>query len=115
MQSRLWAFTISHTAVGNRPLRTDGEGPTKEHIHAAQTIYRRFQTGQADLYPGLVSGPYIQHNRFSRMGAMHRGYISRSDAYPAMSNGIGIDGDLGLVHVRYLDWGGSGKLRVSTS
>jgi predicted SnoaL-like aldol condensation-catalyzing enzyme len=63
---------------------------TRDRIqHALDTIYEKvFNLGQADLYPGLVSGPYIQHN-------------------PLFPNGlVAIDGDLAFVHVRYLDWAG---------
>jgi len=37
---------------------------TRDRIqHALDIIYEKvFNLGQADLYPGLVSGPYLQHN-----------------------------------------------------
>jgi len=37
---------------------------TREQIqHAIDIIYNQiFNQGRADLLPGLVSGPYIQHN-----------------------------------------------------
>jgi predicted SnoaL-like aldol condensation-catalyzing enzyme len=37
---------------------------TRERIqHAVDIIYNQiFNQGRADLLPGLVSGPYIQHN-----------------------------------------------------
>jgi hypothetical protein len=36
---------------------------TREHIQHAIDIYNQiFSQGRADLLPGLVSGPYIQHN-----------------------------------------------------
>jgi predicted SnoaL-like aldol condensation-catalyzing enzyme len=37
---------------------------TKDQMrHALNVIYDQiFNQGQADLLPGLVSGPYIQHN-----------------------------------------------------
>ena len=37
---------------------------TRDRIqHALNIIYEKvFNLGQADLYPGLVSGPYLQHN-----------------------------------------------------
>jgi hypothetical protein len=56
--------------------------------HALDTIYEKvFNLGQADLYPGLVSGPYIQHNPLFRMGSMPSwATSSRPGAYPARSN-----------------------------
>jgi len=90
---------------------------TRDRIqHALDIIYEKvFNLGQADLYPGLVSGRYLQHTRFSRMGSMPSWlHSSRPGAYPARSKRVAIDGDLAFVHVRYLDWGGR-KPRVLTS
>src|SRR6202047_4305805 len=41
-----------------------GEVMTRDRIqHALDIIYEKvFNLGQADLYPGLVSGPYLPHN-----------------------------------------------------
>src|ERR1700732_4529275 len=82
---------------------------TRESIQQAlDTIYGKvFNLGQADLYPGLVSGPYIQHNPLFPNGLdAIVGYIKQAGRIPCEVKRIAIDGDLAFVHVRYLDWGG---------
>jgi predicted SnoaL-like aldol condensation-catalyzing enzyme len=107
-----WAFTISQTAVEIRRPKTEGlkeKGMAKDHIQRVlDTIYEKvFNLGQADLYPGLVSGPYIQHNPLFPNGLdAIVGYIKQVGRIPCEVKRIGIDGDLAFVHVRYLDWGG---------
>jgi predicted SnoaL-like aldol condensation-catalyzing enzyme len=75
---------------------------------ALDTIYEKvFNQGRADLYPGLVSGPYIQHNPLFPNGlAAIVGYIKKAGRIPCEVKRVAIDGDLAFVHVRYLDWGG---------
>jgi predicted SnoaL-like aldol condensation-catalyzing enzyme len=74
--------------------------------HALDTIYGKvFNLGQADLYPGLVSGPYIQHNPLFPNGLdAIVGYIKHAGRMPCEVKRVAIDGDLAFVHVRYLDW-----------
>jgi predicted SnoaL-like aldol condensation-catalyzing enzyme len=82
---------------------------TRESIQQAlDTIYGKvFNLGQADLYPGLVSGPYIQHNPlFSNGLDAIVGYIKQAGRIPCEVKRVAIDGDLAFVHVRYLDWAG---------
>jgi len=82
---------------------------TKEHVRQALgVIYEQvFNQGEADLLPGLVSGPYIQHNPLFPNGLDGiMGYIKQAGRIPSEVKRIAIDGDLAFVHVRYLDWGG---------
>jgi predicted SnoaL-like aldol condensation-catalyzing enzyme len=78
---------------------------TKNRIQQAlDTIYEKvFNQGQADLYPGLVSGPYIQHNPLFPNGlAAIAGYIKKAGRVANEVKRVAIDGDLAFVHVRYL-------------
>ena len=82
---------------------------TRDRIqHALDIIYEKvFNLGQADLYPGLVSGPYLQHNPLFPNGLNAIvGYIKQAGRIPCEVKRVAIDGDLAFVHVRYLDWGG---------
>jgi predicted SnoaL-like aldol condensation-catalyzing enzyme len=82
---------------------------TRESIQQAlDTIYGKvFNLGQADLYPALVSGPYIQHNPLFPNGLdAIVGYIKQAGRISCEVKRIAIDGGLAFVHVRYLDWGG---------
>lgn len=81
----------------------------RERIQAAiDTIYARiFNQGEADLLPGLVAGPYIQHNPLFPDGTdFICGFIKQVGKVPCEVKRIAIDGDLAFIHVRYLDWGG---------
>jgi predicted SnoaL-like aldol condensation-catalyzing enzyme len=75
---------------------------------ALDTIYGQiFNKGQSDLLPGLVSGPYIQHNPLFPNGLDGiMGYIKQAGSIPCEVKRIAIDGDLAFVHVRYLNWAG---------
>src|SRR6267154_5099981 len=82
---------------------------TRDRIqHALDIIYEKvFNLGQADLYPGLVSGRYLQHNPLFPNGLdAIVGYIKQAGRIPCEVKRVAIDGDLAFVHVRYLDWGG---------
>src|SRR5580692_6296696 len=82
---------------------------TRDHIqNVLVTIFKKvFDQGQADLMPGLVSGPYIQHNPLFPNGLdAIVGYIKKAGRIPCEVKRVAIDGDLAFVHVRYLDWGG---------
>src|SRR6266446_3727711 len=97
--------------------KAKGTGMTSDHIRRVlDTIYDKvFNQGQADLYPGLVSGPYIQHNPIFANGLDDIvGYIKQAGCIPCEVKRVAIDGDLAFVHVRYLD-GEATKPRVSTS
>jgi len=81
----------------------------REHIQRAlDTIYGEvFNQGRADLLPGLVSGPYIQHNPLFPNGLDGiMGYIKQAGRISCEVKRLAIEGDLAFVHVRYLDWGG---------
>jgi predicted SnoaL-like aldol condensation-catalyzing enzyme len=86
-----------------------GETMNREQIRAAiDTIYARiFNNGESELLPGLVAGPYIQHNPLFPDGTdFICGYIKQAGKVPCEVKRIAIDGDLAFIHVRYLDWGG---------
>src|SRR6267378_218535 len=88
---------------------TTGGLMTRDQIqHALNVIFSQvFNQGQADLLPGLVSGPYIQHNPLFPDGLDGiMGYIKQAGRIPCEVKRVAIDGDLAFVHVRYLDWGG---------
>ena len=63
-----------------------------------------FNQGQADLYPGLVSGHYTQHNPLVPDGvAGVMGFLKQMGRLRCEVKRIAIDGDLAFVHVRYLN------------
>jgi len=58
---------------------------TREKVQATiQTIYGKvFNEGRGDLLPGLISGPYIQHNpQFPNGPAPLMGYLKQVGAIP---------------------------------
>jgi predicted SnoaL-like aldol condensation-catalyzing enzyme len=75
---------------------------------AISTIYDKiFNEGQGQLLPGLVSGPYIQHNpQFPDGTDFIVRFIMQAKKVPCEVKRVAIDGDLAFVHVRYLNWGG---------
>jgi predicted SnoaL-like aldol condensation-catalyzing enzyme len=82
---------------------------TKDDLRKAiDVIYTQiFNQGKADLLPGLVSGPYIQHNPLFPNGLDGiMGYIKNAGRLPCEVKRVAIDGDLAFVHARYLDLGG---------
>ena len=98
-----------HNISSELVQKMKGKGMTRDRIqHALDTIYEKvFNLGQADLYPGLVSGPYIQHNPLFANGLdAIVGYIKQAGRIPCEVKRVAIDGELAFVHVRYLDWGG---------
>ena len=81
----------------------------KEKIKSTiETIYGEvFNKGKADLFPGLVAGPYIQHNPLFPNGtAPLMEYIKQAGNIPCEVKRMAIDGDLAFIHVHYLNWGG---------
>jgi len=81
----------------------------KEKIQEViQTLYRRvFNEGRADLLPGLIAGPYIQHNPLFPNGPEPlMGYLKQAGSIPCEIKRLAIDGNLAFVHVRYLNWAG---------
>src|SRR5271155_3616548 len=85
---------------------------TSENITAKDRVRRAlgvifdqvFNQGRADLFPDLVSGPYIQHNPLVPDGLDGvMGFLKQSGRIPCEVKRIAIDGDLAFVHVRYLD------------
>jgi predicted SnoaL-like aldol condensation-catalyzing enzyme len=78
----------------------------KDHIRKVlDVIYNEvFNQGRADLYPDLVSGPYIQHNPLVPDGlAGVMGFLKQVGGLRCDVKRIAIDGDLAFVHVRYLN------------
>src|SRR4051812_3885421 len=73
-----------------------------------RTLYSKvFNAGQADLFPGLIAGPYIQHNPLFPNGPEPlMGYLKQTRGVPCEVKRMAIDGNLAFVHVRYLNWGG---------
>ena len=68
------------------------------------TIYDQvFNEGRADLYPNLVSGPYIQHNPLIPDGVEGvMSFLKQVGRVRCEVKRVAIDGDLAFVHVRYL-------------
>ena len=78
---------------------------TKDDIRQVLDIVygKVFNQGRADLYPNLVSGPYIQHNPLVADGIDGvMAFLKQAGRVPCEVKRIAIDGDLGFVHVRYL-------------
>ena len=71
---------------------------------AVHIIYDQvFNEGRADLYPALISGPYIQHNPLVADGVDGvMAFLKQAGRVPCEVKRIAIDGDLAFVHVRYL-------------
>src|ERR1700730_9038536 len=82
---------------------------TREHIqHALDVIYNQiFNQGRADLLPGLVAGPYIQHNPLLPNGLDGiMAYIKQAGSIACEVNRMVIDGNLAFRNVLYLNWAG---------
>src|SRR5271155_1462908 len=73
--------------------------------HALDIIYNQvFNEGRADLFPALVSGPYIQHNPLVQDGIDGvMSFLKQVGRVPCEVKRIAVDGDLAFVHVRYLN------------
>src|SRR6202035_4158104 len=72
-----------------------GEVMARDRIqHALNIIYEKvFNLGQADLYPGLVSRPYLQHNPLFPNGLVAIvGYIKQAGRIPCEVKRVAIDG-----------------------
>src|SRR5258706_6416510 len=96
-------MALTPKGVTTMPLEKDN---TKTRIqHALDIIYYQvFNEGRADLYPGLVSGPYIQHNPMVADGLDGvMGFLKQAGKIRCEVKRIAIDGNLAFVHVRYLD------------
>ena len=75
---------------------------TKDDIkRTLDIIYGQiFNQGRADLLPGLITGPYIQHNPLFPDGPDGiRNYIKQVGRVRCEVKRIAIDGDLAFVHV----------------
>jgi len=72
--------------------------------NALDIVYDQvFNKGRSDLYPGLVSGPYIQHNPLVADGIDGvMSFLKQAGRVPCEVKRVAIDGDLAFVHVRYL-------------
>jgi predicted SnoaL-like aldol condensation-catalyzing enzyme len=78
---------------------------TRDRIrYALDIVYNQvFNEGRSDLYPGLVSGPYIQHNPLVVDGIDGvMSFLKQAGRVPCEVKRVAIDGDLAFVHVRYL-------------
>jgi predicted SnoaL-like aldol condensation-catalyzing enzyme len=78
---------------------------TRDRIrYALDIVYNQvFNEGRSDLYPGLVSGPYIQHNPLVADGIDGVvSFLRHAGRVPCEVKRVAIDGDLAFVHVRYL-------------
>ena len=73
------------------------------------TIYDQiFNGGRAGLLPGIVAGPYIQHNPLFPNGTeVLTAYLREVGSVPCAVKRVAIDGDLAFVHVHYLNWAGA--------
>ncbi|HEY2013505.1 MAG TPA: nuclear transport factor 2 family protein [Bryobacteraceae bacterium] len=81
------------------------QGLSRDRIrNSLDIIYDEvFNEGRADLYPGLVSGPYIQHNPSVADGIDGvMSFLKQAGRIPCEVKRIAVDGDLAFVHVRYL-------------
>jgi predicted SnoaL-like aldol condensation-catalyzing enzyme len=81
------------------------QGLSRDRIrNSLDIIYDEvFNEGRADLYPGLVSGPYIQHNPSVADGIDGvMSFLKQAARIPCEVKRIAVDGDLAFVHVRYL-------------
>src|ERR1700722_7558662 len=79
---------------------------TRDNIrHALDIVYNQvFNEGRADLFPALVSGPYIQHNPLVADGIDGvMSFLKQVGRVPCEVKRIAVDGDLAFVHVRYLN------------
>ena len=77
----------------------------KENIRKViDIIYDQvFNQGKAELYPSLVSGPYIQHNPLVADGVDGvMAFLKQAGRIPCEVKHVAIDGDLAFVHVRFL-------------
>jgi predicted SnoaL-like aldol condensation-catalyzing enzyme len=83
--------------------------PERDRIRQALEVVfdQVFNQGRADLFPALVSGPYIQHNPLVPDGLDGViGFLKQVGRVRCEVKRIAIDGDLAFVHVHYLDLGG---------
>jgi len=64
-----------------------------------RTLYGKvFNAGQADLLPGLIAGPYIQHNPLFPNGPEPLiGYLKQTGSLPCEVKRVAIDGNLAFV------------------
>jgi predicted SnoaL-like aldol condensation-catalyzing enzyme len=79
---------------------------TKDDVRRVlDIIYSQiFNQGRADLLPGLIAGPYIQHNPLVADGVDGViAFLKQAGRVPCEVKRIAIDGDLAFVHVRYLN------------
>jgi predicted SnoaL-like aldol condensation-catalyzing enzyme len=79
---------------------------TKDDVRRVlDIIYSQiFNQGRADLLPGLIAGPYIQHNPLVPDGVDGViAFLKQAGRVPCEVKRIAIDGDLAFVHVRYLN------------
>jgi len=76
---------------------------TKQKIdESIRTLYEKvFNEGRADLLPGLIAGPYIQHNPLFPDGPEPlMGYLKQAGGLPCEVKRLAIDGNLAFVHAR---------------
>jgi predicted SnoaL-like aldol condensation-catalyzing enzyme len=79
---------------------------TKDDVRRVlDIIYSQiFNQGRADLLPGLIAGPYIQHNPLVADGVDGViAFLKQAGRVPCEVKLVAIDGELAFVHVRYLN------------
>ncbi len=79
---------------------------TKEDVRRVlDIIYGQiFNQGRADLLPGLIAGPYIQHNPLVADGIDGvMAFLKQAGCVPCEVKRVAIDDELAFVHVRYLN------------
>src|SRR6202167_2749230 len=86
-------------------MKSEQTGARDNIRHALDIVYNQvFNEGRADLYPGLVSGSYIQHNPLVADGIDGvMSFLKQVGRVPCEVKRIAIDGDLAFVHGRYLN------------
>ena len=87
------------------PIMRSERTVTRDDIrHSLDIVYNQvFNEGRADLFPALVSGPYIQHNPLVADGIDGvMSFLKQVGRVPCEVKRIAIEGDLAFVHVRYL-------------
>jgi predicted SnoaL-like aldol condensation-catalyzing enzyme len=78
------------------------------------TLYEQvFNGGRADLLPGLVAGPYVQHNPLFPNGPEPlMAYLKQVGGFPCEVKRMAIEEDLAFVHVRYMNLAGKEQAGV---
>src|SRR5277367_2173336 len=105
--------TCTHPSPTKRTERCKGGLNIEESAMATKDDVRRvldiiygqiFHQGRADLLPGLIAGPYIQHNPLVADGIDGvMAFLKQAGRVPCEVKRVAIDGELAFVHVCYLN------------